>query len=219
MLLEIEIPAEIEAALQEEANRRGLEDSDYIKSISVALRRAAEIWNAGTLMSIQEDDLQRSTSAGWEALALLRQALPEGWEPESDEDRREASKIALAGGAFFSFILTSMLLGKGGAKDPYLPRLTVDDLLSRRAADVIGRVQAEADTDEEVRELVASLLHSQDELDTPAKEAAASKKRSLLSFRGAAPWDGTDAQERVNALRDEWDERGLREAATAGAGA
>ena len=40
-----------------------------------------------------------------------------------------------------------------------------------------------------------------------ARAANTTGKRSLLSFQGVAPWDGTDAQERVNQLRAEWDEQ------------
>jgi hypothetical protein len=64
--------------------------------------------------------------------------------------------------------------------------------------------QAKALTLQERKELVKQLV---DTLDIP--EPAAPRQRRLSELRGLGKeiWEGVDAQEYVNQLRDEWDER------------
>jgi DNA-binding PucR family transcriptional regulator len=63
--------------------------------------------------------------------------------------------------------------------------------------------QAQALNQQERKELVKLLV---DSLDVKEEEST-TKKRSLLELRGlgAEIWEGIDAQEYVNQLRDEWD--------------
>lgn len=57
------------------------------------------------------------------------------------------------------------------------------------------------------RKLLVKLLV--DALDAPTIDTAAPKKHSIMELRGLGKeiWEGIDAQEYVNQLRDEWDHR------------
>jgi hypothetical protein len=66
--------------------------------------------------------------------------------------------------------------------------------------------QAKTLSPQERKELVKLLV---DTIDTPAVEEPARKKHSILELAGLGKeiWEGIDAQEYVNQLRNEWDHR------------
>jgi hypothetical protein len=58
---------------------------------------------------------------------------------------------------------------------------------------------------DELKELIKALI----DIDSKPQPESPQKRRSLREFRGLGKeiWDGIDAQEYVNKLRSEWDDR------------
>lgn len=192
MHLHVKVPYEAEALIEAEAKRRQRDPEDYTKELMAALRKAAQDFLSDPERAATARNGDREDEP-YEQFLLPRLApfFAPGWlESETDE-------AIIARGYFARF----------GALQLY-------GIASGLETD--GNGEIETHTRVEFLGLLG-LHHLRKAINlanTPATAEAAPKKRSLLSFRGAAPWDGTDAQERVNTLRDEWDERDLRKAAT-----
>ena len=196
MRLDVEVPYEAEALIEAEAKRRQREPEEYVKEVMAALRAAAREFLSDPERAATAQESRRGDES-YERFLLARLApfFAPGWlEAETDEAIIARGYFARVG-ALQLYVIASGPETDGGGGIKTHTRVEFLGLLGFHH---LGKAVALANT--------------------PAA-AAAPPKRSLLSFRGAAPWDGADAQERINALRDEWDDgRDPREAA-AGAGA
>jgi len=194
MRLEVEVPHEAEALIEAEAKRRQRDPEEYVKEVMAALRAAAREFLSDPRRAATAHN-GREEEEPYERFLLPRLApfFAPGWlEAETDE--------AIIARGYFAQVGALQLYGIAGG-----PETDGGNIKTRTRVEFLGLLGFH-----HLGKAVASA-------NTPTA-AAEPQKRSLLSFRGAAPWDGSDAQERVNALRDEWDKaRDPKEAAGAGA--